>query len=150
MIKTMLTDNVVTRGPVWPVMTAAMGTVWNAYGVYQFLGSFAQTKQSLMSVGMTAAQAELYLSLPAWISVAFAIGVFGGLAGSVALLLRKALALPLFAVSLAGYIVLFAGDAYFGIFASMPSQLVLLAVVVAIAAALLWAASRAKRQGLLA
>jgi hypothetical protein len=72
-----------TTGPIWLLAVAGLGVLWNVYGAYQYVGSFSQTKASLMAVGMTAPQAELYLSLPAWISIVFAIGVFGGLAGSV-------------------------------------------------------------------
>ncbi len=136
--------------PAWLTATAGLGVLWNAYGAWQFAGSFSQTPASLMAAGMTPAQAALYLSLPGWISVAFAVGVFGGLAGSAALLMRRAFALPIFAVSLAGYALLFAGDAYYGVFAGIPAQLVILSVVVVIAAALLWTTVVARGRGLLA
>jgi RNA polymerase sigma-70 factor (ECF subfamily) len=38
---------------------------------------------------MTPSQAALYLSPPGWISVVFAVGVFGGLVGSIGLALRR-------------------------------------------------------------
>ncbi len=129
--------------------TAALGVLWNLYGVRQFAGSFNQTAESLVAVGMTPAQAQVYLALPAWVSLAFAVGVFGGLAGSVALALLRRISVRTLAASLAGYLVLFAVDAWHGVFASMPSQLAILAVVVAVAAALLWAARLAARRGLL-
>lgn len=146
-----MTSEITTRRtPAWFWAAASLGLLWNAYGVYQFLDSFSQTKASLMAIGMTAAQADLYASLPVWISVVFAVGVFGGLLGSIALLLRSRLALPVLGVSLAGYILLFAGDTYYGVFASIPSQLVILAVVVAIAAGMLWLARFAAHRNLLA
>lgn len=146
----MKADTIVAQRPIWLPVVGGLGIVWNAYGVYQFAGSFSQNKASLMAVGMTALQADVYLSLPAWISVVFAIGVFGGLIGSLALFFKKAIALPIFAVSFAGYILLFAGDVYYGVFDSIPAQLAILTMVVAIAAALLGVSWYAKGKGVIA
>jgi len=102
-----------------------------------------------MAAGMTQAQAEVYLALPAWISVVFAIGVLGGLLGSVALALRRRVAKPIFAASLVGYLLLFAGDTYHGVFAAIPSQLAILGVVVTVAAVLWGMARLADRRSML-
>jgi hypothetical protein len=45
---------------------------------------------------------NIYLDMPFWISIVFAIEVFGGLLGSIALLLKKKWALTGFAISLIG------------------------------------------------
>ena len=77
--------------------------------------------------------------------------VFGGLLGSVLLMLRNRVATPVFAASLAGYVVLYIGDITEGIFAVMgPPQVVVLTAVVLIAAALLWSSRRFERSGVLA
>ena len=136
--------------PGWLWIAAGLGIVWNVYGVYQFTGSLSKTAEDSMRAGMTQAQAELYLSLPSWITLVFAVGVFGGLAGSIALLARRGVALPVFAVSLAGYTLLFLGDLYYGVFAGIPSQLVILTLVVAIAGALLFASTVARKRAYLA
>lgn len=141
-----------TRGgqvPMWFWGAGGLGVVWNLYGLYQFAAGFTSAGRAAMTAGMTRAQAEFYLSLPVWISVVFAIGVVGGLIGSIALLLRRPMARPIFAASLVGYILLFAGDVAYGVFAALPSQLAILAVVVLIAAALLGVAWLAGRRGLL-
>jgi len=135
--------------PRWLGATALLGIAWNLYGLWQFVGSFTPSGQAAMTAGMSPEQAALYLALPAWMSVAFALGVLGGLLGSGLLLRRRRAALPVFAASFAGYAVLFAGDAYFGVFAALPSQLAILAVVVAIAAALWATAGWAARRHLL-
>jgi len=132
---------------VWPA--AGFGVVWNGYGLTQFAGSFSQTRETLMAVGMSSVQADIYLALPAWISVAFGIGVIGGLLGAIALLLRRNAALIAFSASLMGYTMLFAGDVYYGVFAAIPSKLAILAVVVLVAIALLWVSWQARRNGLL-
>jgi hypothetical protein len=102
-----------------------------------------------MAVGLTASQADLYLSLPSWISAAFGVGVVGGLVGSVALLMKNARAVAIFGVSMAGYIILFSGDVYYGVFATIPTQLVILTAVIVIAAALLWVSIHAKKRNFL-
>lgn len=138
------------KAPIWFWAAAAFGLIWNVYGVYQFMGTFSQTTESLMAAGMTADQAAIYLALPAWITVVFAIGVFGGLAGSVLLMLRKAVAVPVLAVSLAGYIALFSGDYAYGIFENIPTQLAILVFVVVVAAALLALAWFTRKRGIIA
>lgn len=138
-----------TRVPLWFWSAAAFGLLWNLYGMYQFGGSLSATSETLVAAGMTPAQAEMYLGLPAWLGAVFAVGVSGGLVGSLALLARHRVAAPLFTASLVGYVLLFVGDAYHGVFASMPVQLAILAFVLMVAAGLLWTALFARRRGLL-
>jgi hypothetical protein len=147
--QTGMTDELTLKSPVWLTGLAVAGIAWNLFGVWQFAGSFSQTEQSLMAAGMTKDQAAVYLALPVWTSLAFAIGVFGGLFGSIALLLRRSVARPILAASLAGYVVLFTADWSYGVFAAIPAQLAILGMVVAIAAVLWAAAQRAARQSLL-
>ena len=113
--------------------------LWNGYGLIQFIGSLSQTPDMLMTRGLSPEQAALYASLPVWTSVAFGIGVIAGIAGSLALLARRAGARLILAVSLVAYFLLFLGDLTHGVFAAIPSQLAILTLVLAIAAALLWA-----------
>ena len=78
---------------------------------------------------------------------AFAIGVFGGALGSVLLLLRNKAAAPVFAISLAGYVVLYIGDITQGVFAVFGArQVIILTTVVLIASALLWLALHIRRR----
>ncbi len=148
-MQTLTLESTASRAPGWLWAAAALGVLWNLYGVVQFAGTFTPAGQAAMTAGMTAAQAALYLSLPGWIGVAFAIGVFGGLAGAILLALRRRAARPVLAASLLGYGLLFAGDAYHGVFAAIPAQLAILAIVVVIAAALSGVAEVAARRGLL-
>ncbi len=130
--------------PRWVAGAAAIGVLWNAYGVYQFAGSLSATASDLISAGMTEAQAATYLGLPVWMTLVFAIGVAGGLIGSVLILMRSRMAVPVLTASLAGYLALFAGDGAYGVFAGIPQQLAILGVVVVIAAVLLWIARHAR------
>ncbi|AWB49178.1 hypothetical protein HYN69_12285 [Gemmobacter aquarius] len=125
------------RPPLWFHAASIGGIAWNVFGAVQFAGSVTATEASLIASGLTAEQAAVMTGYPGWMTLAFAIGVFGGLAGGVLLLLRRRIALPVLAVSLVAYVALWTGDAVHGVFAAMGlPQVVTLTVVVAIAAAL--------------
>ncbi len=136
--------------PKWFWICAGLGLAWNLFGVVQFMGTALASQEGLMMGGMTEAQAKLYFGLPIWMNIAFAVGVFGGLLGSALLLLRRKQAVPVFAISLVGYIVLYIGDITQGVFAIMGSeQVIILTSVVLIAAGLYWLARKFERQSAL-
>jgi hypothetical protein len=96
------------------------------------------TDEALMQ--MPEEQRLLMESVPAWATAAFAVAVFGGTLGCVLLLLRKALATPVFIVSMVGVIV----QLYHAIAIANamevygPSGMVLPALVVIIGVLLIW------------
>lgn len=55
----------------------------------QFTASVQGTVVSMMRAGMTAEESQLYLNLPEWMTTSFAVGVFGGVLGSILLLRRS-------------------------------------------------------------
>lgn len=128
--------------PAWLWIVAALGSTWNIFGAFQFLASLGQSEGGLMMEGMTAQQAAAYSALPLWMTAAFAIGVFGGIAGSLALWLRHKISVPIFALSLLAYVALWAGDYAHGLFDILPQQMAILNMVVAIAGACLSRPSR--------
>ena len=137
--------------PAWLWAAALGGLAWNAYGLVQFAASVSATPESLMAMGLDATQAMAMTSYPLWMTAAFAIGVFGGIAGSALLALRRRQAVPVLLASLLAYVALFVGDITEGVFAAMGlGQVVVLTFVVLIAAVLLWAARRAHADGHLA
>ena len=139
------------RPALWFWAAAGLGLAWNVFGAVQFVGSLSATSESLQAQGMTADQAAVMLGYPVWMTVVFAIGVFGGVLGCGLLLLRRAVAVPVFAASLAGYIALYVGDIVHGVFAALGTpQVAVLSAVVLIAAALLWLSRRARARGVLA
>jgi hypothetical protein len=146
----MSTTEVQIKTPLWFWIVAALGLAWNVFGVVQFLGSLNATQESLQAQGLTAEQAAVMLGYPAWMTIAFAIGVFGGIIGCVLLFLKQQSAVVVFLVSLVGYIVLYIGDVTEGVFAALGApQVIVLSVVVLIAALLLWFSRNAQQRGLL-
>ena len=67
-------------------------------GVAAYLGDAYTSVEQLEQ--MTQAQRELFEGRPAWVTAAFAIAVFAGAIGSVALLIRKKWAKPVLTLSL--------------------------------------------------
>ncbi len=64
--------------------------IWNLMGVYQYLSAAYMTADDLAA--MPAEVQALYENIPAWVTAAFALAVFGGALGCILLLLRKKLA----------------------------------------------------------
>jgi hypothetical protein len=90
-MQTLTIDGAASRVPNWLWAVSALGVLWNAYGLYQFVGTFTPAGQAAMTAGMTTAQAEVYLGLPVWISVllfadAAYHGVFTAIPGQLAIL----------------------------------------------------------------
>ncbi len=135
------------RLPAWTFVVGALGTAWNVFGLVQLADFVTQTQASLMMQGMSPAAAQLYYGLPDWMKLAFAAGSIGGLVGSLLLLARHRTAIPILAISLAGYLALFAGDYAHGVFEAIPGQLAVLLVVVAMAVLLLGAGLFAGKRG---
>lgn len=126
-----------TRAPLWFSAASLAGVFWNVFGIFQFACSVTATPADLIASGLTADQAAVMTGYPGWMTVAFAVGVFGGLAGSVLLFLRRPLAGPVLLASLLAYVALWIGDAAHGVFAALGvPQVIILTVVVAIAAGL--------------
>lgn len=145
-----MSTTITTRPPLWFWVAAILGLFWNLFGLYQFQVTVFSSEAALVAGGMTPAQARVYAGIPVWMNLAFALGVLGGVAGSALLLLRRRLAEPVFAASLAGYIVLYVGDITEGVFAALGApQVIVLSLVVAIAVGLLWMARHFQRQGTL-
>lgn len=91
-------ENQKTAVPMWFWAVAAFALLWNLMGVSSFLMQVSMTDESLRALPL--AEQELYNSYPLWTYIAFAIAVFGGMIGSVGLLMKKKWAKPAFIISL--------------------------------------------------
>ena len=88
---------------VWLIGVFAL--LFNSIGVFDFVMSMLQGAEYQASAGMTPAQIAHYQEMPTWMTVVWAVGVFGAFLASILLLLRKKLALPVFVVSLGAFLV---------------------------------------------
>ena len=92
------------------------------------------------------AEQDLYTSVPLWATIAFACAVFSGALGSLALLMKKALAQPFLILSLAGVAVQmfhsFVISNSFEVFG--PGGAIMPVMVIVIAIALVRLAGKAK------
>lgn len=145
--------------PVWFTVVAIIALLWNLLGSAAYLWMTwlmpsmitPEVLSTLPDAERAAMEAQLAMQAvtPAWATSAFAFAVFGGLLGSLFLLLKKNLAIVLFTISLAGllvqsyyaYVIAGAYD-IFGNAAIIQS-----AVILFIAVFLLWVANKAKAQG---
>jgi hypothetical protein len=131
--------------PKWFTIAAAFALVWNLMGVMAFVGQITMTPE--MMAELPQAEQDLYSSIPLWATIAFACAVFGGALGSLALLMKKSLAQPLFILSLASVAVQmfhsFVISNSFEVFG--PGGAIMPAMVIIIAIALVSLANKAKQ-----
>jgi len=84
--------------PVWFWGIGIIALIWNIMGVIAYLGQAYMTEEMLNA--MPEADQNLYYNTPAWVTAVFAIAVFSGVLGCIALLLKKKWAIILFTISL--------------------------------------------------
>jgi len=88
------------KAPVHLWIVGILSLLWNAVGAFDYLAT--KMRLDFYMSQFTAAQLEYFYSFPTWVVAAWAVGVWGALLGSLALLLRKALAVLLFGASILG------------------------------------------------
>jgi len=91
------------QAPLHLWIVGILSLLWNAMGCFDYLAT--KLRLDFYMSQFTEAQLEYFYSFPAWLSIFWALGVWGSLLGSLALLLRSRWAVALFAVSLLGMIV---------------------------------------------
>lgn len=93
-----------TRTPWHLWLVGIIGLAWNSFGVFDYSMTQIRGEQHLRAFGMTDAQIAYMDAMPAWMTGVWAIGVWGAMLGTILLLLRRRLAAPVFAMSLAGFV----------------------------------------------
>lgn len=96
----MTTNNKPTTG-YWII--AILALLWNGMGVVQYLTIELFTSEALSA--MPELERNFYEGVPSWATAAFAFAVWGGLLGSLFLLLKRKWAKVAFMVSFAGIVV---------------------------------------------
>jgi hypothetical protein len=88
------------KTPVHLWIVAIVSLLWNAMGAFDYLAT--KLRLEFYMSQFTPEQLDYFYAFPSWMVVAWAIGVWGSLFGSVALLLSKYHAVWLFGASILG------------------------------------------------
>mgnify|MGYP003553009111 FL=1 len=86
---------------LWVIGIVAL--LWNCIGAFDYV--MTQTKNAAYMSAFPPEQLAWFYGLPAWVIAAWAIAVWGGVLGSVLLLLRRRRAVPVFLVSLVAMVI---------------------------------------------
>jgi hypothetical protein len=148
----------VTNGARTPVslwIVGILATLWNGFGAYDYLMTRLRNEDWIRSMMPGADPGAVFAwadAFPLYAQIAWPLGVWGGLAGAILLLLRSRFAVHAFALSLLGAVV---GMAY-QLFVAAPTPgpenamtKVMPWIIIAIAIFLLWFASAMRKKGVL-
>ncbi|RST32095.1 hypothetical protein HMF7854_03410 [Sphingomonas ginkgonis] len=93
-----------SRTPLHLWIVGVLSLLWNSIGCVDY--TMSRLHNAAYLANMPAEQLAYFDSFPAWAIALWAFGVWGALAGSVLLLLRKRWAVTAFAISLAGLVLM--------------------------------------------
>lgn len=131
----------------WFWVVSAVALLWNVMGVAAYISSVTMTPEALQALNEN--ERALIESTPAWATGAFAIAVWGGVLGSLLLLLRRSLATIVLIASFAGIVVqmihAFFLSNSFEVYG--PGGLAMPIMVLAFGAFLIWFARNAEAKG---
>lgn len=92
-------DKTPDRKTPWHLwVIGVVSLLWNSVGLVDFL--MTQTKNEAYMSSFTPEQLEYFYSFPVWANIAWGIAIFGSILGSLLLLLRNKLSVPVFVISL--------------------------------------------------
>lgn len=95
-----MSESTTARTPVHLWIVGVLSLLWNGYGCFDYL--MTQTRNASYLASLSAGQMAVLDRMPAWVNVAWAVGVWGALLGSVLLLLRRRWAVHALRLSLLG------------------------------------------------
>ncbi len=149
-------ENVSGRTPVHLWIVGGLATLWNAFGCFDYFMTRTRGAAYIESM-MHTADGEAIMAyinaFPIWAAAGWGLGVWGGLAGAILLLLRSRYAVHAFAVSLLGMALSFGYQNFGG--SKMPAGMdegvhkYMPLVIIAIGVALLWFARSMRGKGVL-
>ena len=82
-----MTNVTTPKPPMWFLIISIIALVWNALGVFAYLGQSLMTDEMLAQ--LPEADQQMYANLPSWYIGAFAVAVFAGTIGSLGLVIKK-------------------------------------------------------------
>jgi FtsH-binding integral membrane protein len=138
------------RTPAHLWIVGILALLWNCFGCLDY--TMTNLKNQAWLAQMTADQRAFMDSLPSWLTAFWALGVWGGLVGSILLLMRNRYAVWAYAISCVGAVV---GLGYQIAIAKMPASMKAGAMgllpwgIILITIILLWYAMNAQKKGVL-
>ncbi len=93
----------VTKTPWHLWLVGVLSLIWNSFGAYDYL--MTQTKDEVYMAAFTQVQLDYFYGLPLWAVCAWAIAIWSSVLGSLVLLLRKKVCVPIFLVSIVGLVI---------------------------------------------
>lgn len=123
--------------------------IWNLMGVFAYIQQAYMTAEDLLALPPD--QQALYENVPAWVTAAFALAVFGGTLGCILLLLRKKIATFVFIIS---FISILAQMTYNLLMSKAievygPGGMIMPIMVIVFGAFLVWYSKKMQGQGVL-
>lgn len=98
-----MTDVSSNKAPWHLWVVGILALLWDGFGAFDFIATVTHFMPYLSQ--FPPAMLEYIATVPGWMWVVWFASVFAGLAGAVLLLLRRRLAVPAFAISLAGVVI---------------------------------------------
>ncbi|WP_039988856.1 hypothetical protein [Paraglaciecola arctica] len=139
-----------TTTPKWFLILAVVLAIWNLMGAMAFIMQMTMTAEQIAA--LPEKQQMLYQDIPLWVNIAFGCAVFGGALGCIALVFKKAIALPILLISLIGVLVqmfhAFILTNSYEVFG--PGGAIMPMLVIVIALFLVWLTINAKVKGWIA
>jgi len=140
------------RTPIHLWIVGVLTLLWNGMGALDYV--MTQTRNEAYLKAFTPEQLAYFFGFPAWVVAAWALAVWGGVVGSLLLLLRKRLAVPVLLVSFLSMVVttihnFVLSDGY-RVMGAEPTSLIFPAVIFVVALALYLYARAMRARGVLA
>lgn len=144
------------RAPWHLWVVGVLSLIWNAFGAYDYSMTQMRNEEYLAQAAEGAGvplqvMLDYFTTFPAWADAAWALGVWGAVAGSVLLLIRSRFAWHAFVVALVGLL----GTTFYTVTNDMPAELdssftwIFTAVIWVITIALAYYARRMTARGVL-
>jgi hypothetical protein len=146
----MATSAAARRAPAHLWIVGILAMIWNAFGCIDYV--MTKTNNQTYLAKLPADQIAYMHSLPAWVTGAWALGVWCGLAGAILMLMRSRYSVWAFALSFIGAIV---GIGYQTFMTEQPASMksgamaIMPWVVVVVCAFLLWYSWGQAKKGVL-
>ena len=140
-----------TKPPVSFWAVSIISLLWNAFGGYDYTMTMSHNTAYLSQIGDASEIIAWVESFPLWAAIAYALGIWGSVAGSLLLLLRSRHAVTAFLISFVGAVVSFSAQMMIKAPASLDTTAGKLMpfVILAIVAFLWWYARKQIAAGIL-